>query len=173
MDRKFLEGLGVEKEAIDTILNKNGEEVAALKTKLSTKETEVATLRGDLVTANSRIADLEKVDVDDLQGQLEAERTGRAKDKQDFVTRAALEKAGCKDIDYVLFKLGENIEYDEHNNLKDSEAFINSAKEQFGTQFEDESTPGRFAGPTPGATIKTEDKKEEANAALRQAFGRE
>lgn len=37
MDRKFLEGLDLEKEAIDTILNKNGEEVSALKTKLSTR----------------------------------------------------------------------------------------------------------------------------------------
>lgn len=173
MDRKFLEELGIEKEAVDKILDKNGSEVTALKTKLSTKDTEISTLRGDLMNANNKLAELEGVDMEGLQSQLEAERTGRAKDKRDWVTRAALEKAGCKDVDYVLFKLGEKIEYDEENNLKDAEAFVNTAKEQFETQFGEEAAPARFAGPTPGATLKTEDKKDEANAALRQLFGKE
>lgn len=78
MDRRFLEGLGLEKDVIDKVLDQNGTEITALKTQLTTKDTEIKTLRADLITANNRVGELEKVNVEDLERQLQrSERAER------------------------------------------------------------------------------------------------
>lgn len=152
MDRKFLEGLGLEKEAVDAVLNQNGSEVTALKTQLATKETEVATLRGDLTAANTKIVGLEKVDTEGLQKQLDDERNGRIKDKKEFALKSLLSQSGCKDIDYVLYKLGDTVEFDEKGEIKDAESFINTTKETYASQFAKEPAEPRspvLSGVTP------------------------
>lgn len=142
MDRKFLEGLGLEKEAVDAVLNQNGSEVTALKIQLATKETEVATLRGDLTAANTKIAGLEKVDTEDLQKQLNDERNGRIKDRKEFALKSLLSQNDCKDIDYVLYKLGDSVEFDEKGEIKDAESFVNRTKEAYASQFAEEPAGG-------------------------------
>ena len=142
MERKFLEGLGLEKDVIDKVLNQNGTEITALKTQLTTKDTEISTLRSDLTSANTKIADLEKVDTEGLQKQLNAERDGRAKDKKEFTLKALLTQSGCKDIDYVLYKLGDSVEFDEKGEIKDAESFLKTTKEAYATQFAEEPAGG-------------------------------
>ena len=114
MDRKFLSDLGLEKEAIDKILDQNGSEITTLKTQIKTKEVEIGTLRADLTDANNKVADLSKVDVEDLQTQLANEKAARVKDRQTWNLSSVLTKAGCKDTDYVMYKLGDNVEFDEN-----------------------------------------------------------
>ncbi len=142
MERKFLEGLGLEKEVIDKVLNQNGAEVAALRTQITTKDAEIKTLRDDLVAANTKIADLEKVDVEGLQRQLDDEKSGRKKDRQDWELRSALTSAGCKDPEYVMFKLGDTVEFADDGSLKDKDALMEKCKQDFAAMFEAESPAG-------------------------------
>ena len=145
MDRKFLEGLGLEKDIIDKVLDQNGVEVTTLKTQLTTKDTEIRTLRTDLTTANTKIADLEKVDVQDLQTQLQQEREGREKDRKEYSLRSLLTTEGCMDVDYLLYKLGDTVEFDDKGQVKDAENFVKSVKEQYVAQFQT-GEPGGTGG---------------------------
>lgn len=141
MERKFLESMGIEKENIDKILDQNMSEIGALNTRIKTKDTEINTLRTDLATANTKLADLEKVDVEDLRTQLQNEKDAREKDKKEFVLRSLLLKEGCTDADYLLYKLGDTVEFDDEGGIKDSENFIKDIKEKYAGQFQ-ETTPG-------------------------------
>lgn len=142
MDRKFLEDLGLEKEAIDKVLNQNGAELTAVKTQLRTKETEVNTLRTDLTAANTKIAELEQVDVESLQKDLNAEKEGRIKDRQKWNLTAALSSAGCKDVDYLLYKLGDTVEFEQDGSLKDKDQLLETVKQNYAAQFEQPEAQG-------------------------------
>lgn len=142
MDRKFLEGLGLEKDTIDKVLDQNGAEITALKTQLTTKDTEIKTLRTDLTTANTKVAELERVNVEDLQKQLQDEKDARAKDKKEFELRNLLSKEGCQDVDYLLYKLGDTVEFDDKGQVKDADNFVKTVKEKFATQFREGGTGG-------------------------------
>lgn len=142
MKREFLTGLGLEKEIIDKVLDQHNSEISPLRTQLTTKDTEIETLRSDLISKNSRVAELEKVDVETLQQQLETERVGRAKDKKDFTLKSVLVQNGCKDVDYLLYKLGDSVAFDDNGNLKDADAFIKTTKEAYAAQFAEESAGG-------------------------------
>jgi hypothetical protein len=141
MDRKFLADLGLEKDVIDKILDQHGTELTTLRTQLKTKDTEIGTLRTDLTAANTKVADLEKVDVEDLQTQLQAEKDGRKKDLQSWNLKSTLTKAGCKDTDYIIFKLGDKVEFADDGTLKDSDALLESCKKDYAAMFA-EADPG-------------------------------
>ena len=90
-----------------------------------------------LFTANSTIKTLreaaqafEGVDVADLKRQLDDEKAGRRKDKQDWELRAVLTGAGCKDPDYVMFE--------ESGGLKDKDTLLESCKKNYAALFEAE-----------------------------------
>lgn len=151
MERKFLEDMGIEKENINKILDQNMAEIGALNTRIKTKDTEIGTLRSDLSKANTKIAELEKVDVEELRNQLQQEKEGREKDRKEFALRELLQKEGCKDVDYLLYKLGDTVEFDEKGAVKDAESFIKSTKEKYAGQFQDDKggaggtgSPGNF-----------------------------
>lgn len=141
MDRKFLESMGIEKENIDKILDQNMAEIGALNARIKTKDTEISTLRTDLTTANTKVAELEKVDVQELQTELEQEKEGREKDRKQFELCSLLVKEGCNDVDYLLYKLGDTVEFDEKGKVKDTENFIKTVKEQYAGQFQN-TEPG-------------------------------
>lgn len=162
MDRKFLTDLGLEKEVVDKVLNQNGAEITALKTQLSTKDTEIKTLRDDLISANGKIANLEKVDVQKLQNDLIAERNGRKKDRQDWELRATLTGAGCKDPDYLIFKLGGKVKFAEDGSLEDKDALLESCKKDYAHMFEAEQPPtdtGSLGNFTRNRNDRTPDSK--------------
>lgn len=151
MERKFLEDMGIEKENINKILDQNMAEIGALNTRIKTKDTEISTLRTDISKANTRIAELEKVDVEDLRTQLQQEKEGREKDRKEFALRSLLQKEGCIDVDYLLFKLGDSVEFDDNGDVKDAENFIKDTKEKYAGQFQEASggaggtgSPGNF-----------------------------
>lgn len=149
MDRKFLEGLGLEKDVIDKIMAQHGVDVNGYQTQLGTKDATIKQLRQDVIDRDGKIADLEKVDAAELQRQLDAERDGRRKDKQTWALTAALQEAGCKDVDYLIYKLGETVEYGDDGSLKDKEGLIKTAKETYAAQFMDgepQSQPGGTGG---------------------------
>lgn len=96
-------------------------------------------------TLQQSVEAFEGVDVAELQRQLNQEKDGRKKDKQEWNLKAALSGAGCKDIDYVLWKLGQSVEFAEDGTLKDQEAVLTHVKEKYPTQFETQA-PGGTGG---------------------------
>ena len=135
MDRKFLEGLGIDKENNEKIMAQHGVDITGYQTQISTKDATIKALRDDVITKDGRIAELEKVDAEKLEADLASERAGREKDRREFALRSVLQKEGCQDVDYMLFKLGDSPEFDENGNLKNEESFIKSLKENYANQF--------------------------------------
>lgn len=65
MQRKFLEGLGLEKSIIDKILNENGTDIEKAKERL---ETERDNYKSQLETAQTALKKFEGVNVEELKG---------------------------------------------------------------------------------------------------------
>lgn len=139
MERKFLEDMGIEKENVNKILDQNMAEIGALNARIKAKDTEISTLRTDLSNVNTKIAEFEKVDVEDLQTQLANEKAGREKDRKEFALRSLLQSEGCTDVEYLLYKLGDSVEFDDKGAVKDAENFIKSTKEKYAGQFQEGS----------------------------------
>ena len=102
-----------------------------------------------LFTANNTIKTLreaaqafEGVDIADLKRQLDDEKAGRKKDRQDWELRAVLTAAGCKDPDYVMYKLGDTVEFEENGGLKDKDMLLESCKKDYASMFETERPGG-------------------------------
>lgn len=84
-------------------------------------------LQGKITTYETTVASLQK--------QLEQERT-------DSAVKIALLSAGCKDVDYVTFKLKEkgDLSLDESGNVKGMDDKLAALKTQFPLQFESEKS---------------------------------
>lgn len=102
-----------------------------------------------LLAANNTIKTLrdaaksfEGVDVAELQRQLDDEKAGRKKDRQEWNLRAALTGAGCTDVDYFLYKLGSTVEYKEDGTLKDGEGLLESCRKNYAAQFPTQQAMG-------------------------------
>ncbi|MCD2492738.1 hypothetical protein LQE92_08865 [Lacrimispora sp. NSJ-141] len=142
MDRKFLEGLGLEKDTVEKIMAQYGVDITGYQTQKGTDEATIKALREDIIKKGNRIAELEKVDVQDLQTQLQQEREGREKDRKEYSLRSLLAAEGCTDVDYLLYKLGNAVEFDDKGKVKDQENFIKSTKETYAAQFQEANTGG-------------------------------
>ena len=142
MDRKFLEGLGIDKENVEKIMAQYGTDITGYQAQIQTKDTTIKTLRDDVIKKDGRIAELEKVDVEDLKTQLQQEKEGRERDRKEFALRSLLQKEGCTDVDYLLYKLGDSVEFDDKGAVKDAENFIKSTKEKYAGQFQEGSGAG-------------------------------
>ena len=67
MKREFLEGLGLEKEAIDKIMAENGKDIEAEKTKTTAMTSERDTLQKSLEDANKTIKGYKDQDIDAIK----------------------------------------------------------------------------------------------------------
>ena len=67
MKREFLEGLGLEKEAIDKIMAENGKDIEAEKTKTTAMTSERDTLQKSLDDANKTIKGYKDMDIDAIK----------------------------------------------------------------------------------------------------------
>lgn len=73
MKREFLEGLGLEKEAIDSILDENSKDISRWKQKAEAAETDKAAVEQQLADRDKDMEDLRKsaADADGIRKQLE------------------------------------------------------------------------------------------------------
>lgn len=100
MKRKFLEDLGLEKEAIDKIMAEHGKSIEKYKDDLAVKEAENNTLREQLSLANDEIEGFKKLNIEEIQKAAddykkkfeEAEKKAKA-DMEKIQFDHALEKA--------------------------------------------------------------------------------
>lgn len=96
MDRKFLEGLSLEKGTIDQIMAEHGKTVSAEQAKVTNVNKERDTLKGQLDTANETIKSYKDMDIDAIK-QSASDWEAKAKEHESELERvkqdAALDKA--------------------------------------------------------------------------------
>lgn len=110
--------------------------------KYSNVAAKLTTANQTIQTLQTAVRNFEGVDIQKLQSDLDAERAARAKDRQTWNLQAALVAAGCKDIDYVMYKLSDTVEFADDGSLKDKDGLIESVKKTYSSQFEVESAGG-------------------------------
>lgn len=98
----------------------------------------------DLKVANKLVDDLKKdnKDVEDLQEKIddyekevEGLKEERVKEKTNYTLRERLKEAGAKDVDYMIYKLGE-VELDKEGNIIELDNKIKSLVEENKDHFE-------------------------------------
>lgn len=138
----------------------------------------------DLKEANLLVENLKKDNADveglqkqieDYEGKIESLQTERLEERKTYTLKEKLKEAGAKDIDYMMFKLGE-VEVDEDGNIKDLDNRIKSLQEENSTHFDIaddvEQTDDAQAVDNKGYEVldnKLEDGKESNPAAVTQA----
>lgn len=130
MKREFLEGLGLEKEVIDKIMEENGKDINAEKAKATAKDDEIKTLKEQVETANKEIKSYKDMNIEEIQKSVETWKTtakehekAYQKLKNDTALKDAVRGYDTVDED-VLMKLIDR------ESLKFSEDGISGLKEQ-------------------------------------------
>lgn len=97
MERKFLEGLGLEKEVIDQILDQNSAEIGKHKKAVEAAETERDGLKTQLDEANKAIKGFEGLDVEGIKAKAEEWET-----KYNTDTQALKDQLAAKEYEYSV-----------------------------------------------------------------------
>ena len=106
-------------------------------------------LESDLTTANKLVDDLKKSnkDTEDLQTKIDEYKTqmdqlksDRAEEQKQYAIKETLTKEGVKDIDYMLYKLGD-VETDKDGNIVDLDNKVKALKESNPTFFGTDDKP--------------------------------
>ncbi|MFV8290801.1 phage scaffolding protein [Aerococcus viridans] len=120
-----------------------------LDTRYSKLKEQKEQLESDLTTANKLVDDLKKSnkDTEDLQTKIDEYKTqmdqlksDRAEEQKQYAIKEALNKEGVKDIDYMLYKLGE-VETDKDGNIVDLDNKVKALKESNPTFFGTDDKP--------------------------------
>lgn len=167
--RKFLKALGIEDDKADQIIEAHTEVANGLKADLERYKTDAARLAEvqaelDALKA-TKDSDLQD-QYDQLKIELENEKAGRKKDRQEAAIRQELTAMGAQDVDYLLYKLGDTSElFDEEDHLKDKDAFAEKAKADYPNQFKAEPAKSKGTPPPPAG-----DRGEPRAASFRDAI---
>lgn len=177
MKRKFLEDLGLEKDAVDSIMAENGRDLEAVKAERDTYKTQ-------LDEATKTLKSFEGVNVEELQGKI-TKLTGdlAAKDVEtqqliagmqfDSSLKDALRAAGARNEKAVMAILDVDTLKKSKNQEKDISAAIEAVKKDNDYLFQAEKKPPRVVSTTSGANPDADSRKNQANEALRSLFGKE
>lgn len=175
MKREFLEGLKLDKDAIDQIMAEHGRDITGL-----TKERDQ--YKEQLSNAQATLKGFEGVDVAELKGQItkltndltakDTEFQGKLADMQ---FASSLEKAvagsKAKNVKAVMALLDTEALKASKNQETDIAAALAAAKKEAGYLFEAPAAT-RVVGPTSGPTQDSSDLKTKANEAFRSLFGK-
>lgn len=96
MDRKFLEGLGLDKDAVDKVMTEHGKAVTAEQAKTTAMTNERDTLQGQLDAANKEIKGYKDLDIDAIKKSVEdwkQKAEDGAKELENVRQEASLDKA--------------------------------------------------------------------------------
>lgn len=177
MKRKFLEDLGLEKAAIDQIMAENGKDVEAVKT-------ERDGYKSQLDTATETLKGFEGVNVSELQGKITQLTTDLANKDSEFQAKLddiqfssqlkdALREAKAKNDKAVMAILDVDALKKSKNQAADIQSAIEAAKKENDYLFQSDKPVPRVVSLTPGINQNVDDKKTQANEALRSFFGKE
>lgn len=176
MKREFLEGLKLEKEVIDKIMDENGKDIEAEKAKTSTAETERDKYKEQLDTATGELEKFKDVKPDELQATIEKLQADiKAKDDEyaakeadrvfNDTVKAAITAAGGKNEKAVMALLDMEVLKGSKNQKDDIDSALAAVKKDNDYLFKSEEPILNPTGPTGGGG---EDSQE---SALRAAMG--
>lgn len=177
MQRKFLEGLGLEKEVIDKIMAVNGTDLEGLKA-------ERDDYKQQLTDAQKTLKSFEGVDVQELQGKItkltedlaakDVEIQQKLSDR-DFndTLKEAISAAGAKNAKAVMALLDQDSLKSSKNQKEDVQKALEAVKKDNDYLFQAEKPIPRMVSTTAGPNPAVDDKKTQANEALRSLFGKE
>ena len=89
MERKFLEELGLDKEAIDKIMAQHGKDIEAHKTSAENAAKDRDTYKGQLDEVSKKLQAFDGVDVEALRGEVETLKKDMAAKDADFQSQLA------------------------------------------------------------------------------------
>lgn len=138
MKRDFLKDLGLEKEAIDSIMEENGKDIEAAKGDVKSLESKISTLESDNATLKKQVEDRDSQleTLKNSTGDVEAALTG-AKAKNNTAVKALL-----KDLDKA--------EFAEDGTIKGLAEQIESLQQSDAYLFESKSSKPNVKGAKPG-----------------------
>lgn len=115
-----------------------------MKQKKEELETDLATANETLTTLRDENKDVKTLQekIDDYEQSIQQLETERAEEQKSFAIKEALTKSGVKDLDYMMFKLGD-VEVDEEGNLKDLDNKLKELKENNPTFFAESEQEGQ------------------------------
>lgn len=164
MERKFLEELGLEKEAIDKVMAEHGKGVNAAKSEVETKDTELASLKEQLGLANQQIESFKDLDVEGIKKAAEEYKTKFEETKQqsqkeienlkfEHMLESKLVNAGAKNVKAAKVLLNIEELRNSSNQEVDIEKAISTVKETDPYLYKDSDPVG--TGGSMGNTGKT------------------
>ena len=167
MEREFLKGLGLEKDAIDKIIAENGKDIELEKGK-------VKDIQSQLVTANNTIKERDKQletlknspdnpetlkqQIQQLQDDNKAKDEAHQKEIKELKVNSALEKAltnaKAKNAKAVqaLLDLGDDVELNEDGTIKGLDEKIKALKKSDAYMFNDDKQTVKIDGAKPNAS---------------------
>ena len=167
MEREFLKGLGLEKDAIDKIMTENGKDIELEKGK-------VKDIQSQLVTANNTIKERDKQletlknspdnpetlkqQIQQLQDDNKAKDEAHQKEIKELKVNSALEKAltnaKAKNAKAVqaLLDLGDDVELNEDGTIKGLDEKIKALKKSDAYMFDDAKPSTSVKGANPSST---------------------
>lgn len=177
MQRKFLEDLGLAKDAVDTIMDAHGTDLEKIKG-------ERDTYKSQLDEAQKTLKGFESVNVTELQGKI-AQLTSdlAAKDAEyqrnladrDFgdALKEAVTASGARNAKAVIALLDQDALKSSKNQKEDIQKALEAVKKDNDFLFQSSKPVPRMVSTTTGPNPAVEDKKAQANEALRSLFGKE
>lgn len=140
MDRKFLEGFGLKKEQIDSILDTASDDIGKMKSDLEKVTAERDGLQGKLEAVEKSLKQFEGVDIDSLQGEIKKLKDDlAAKDtayqqqlaEKDFASALseAITAAKGKNVKAVTALLDVDVLKGSNNRREDIKAALDGLKE--------------------------------------------
>lgn len=171
MKRQFLEDLGLEKEAIDSIMEQNGKDIEAAKSDSKNLETKISTLETEVENLTTQVKDRDKQletlknsagDVEEMKKQIETlQAENKTKDeahanelkqvKIDSAVELALAGAKAKNIKAVKALLDlENAEIDDAGTVKGLADQIKKLQGAEDSKFLFDNTKTSIKGAKPG-----------------------
>ncbi|MEK4030803.1 phage scaffolding protein [Pseudobacillus sp. FSL P4-0506] len=164
MNREFLKGLGLEEEAINSIMAEHGKTVNTTKEELQTAQTEVKSLKDQLKDRDTQLEELsgKATGNDELKAQIEAlKQANQAKaaeyeqklQKQtyDYALDRALMSAKARNPLAVKALLDTDAIKLDGDKLLGLDDQLNKLRESDGYLFEGEAEPPKPSGYTPGS----------------------
>lgn len=117
MNKEFLEGLGLEADAIEKIMAEHEKTVQAEQAKTTAKEAELKTAKETISGLQDSIKKFDGVDVEKLQQaakdwetkyneDLKAEKAKAENIRKEYALKEAMTKTGVLDPDYLIYKAG-------------------------------------------------------------------
>lgn len=164
MNREFLEGLGLEKEAIDKVMTEHGKSLKSVKEKadkVEGLESQVEDYKTQLTDRDTQLEELKKVDAEalqqtitDLQSTNETQKTeyktNLETQQKDFAVVNYLREQKVKDPDLLKGKFDLNVVTLKDGKLTGIEEQLKPYKESHDYLFESEEKPNSPTIVAPG-----------------------